>query len=231
MNEKFKTEHHYQQLVLRLLLSSTDSPMAVASEACRSAVDPGIKAFYQDIADSMAGIRMLLQSQITVNEKNFQTCMGTETIDLIETRMRILSQLKGEVIICCDKGKSKDSPNAGKAICMVHSEGARVMTDDDVKAACIGNIPGRYAYPLHGLRHFSSEFNFTDYAVTKNWQGIFKLRVPDSVMIFPFEPGNDEPEFTSCSECDGHPACEDFGCAVGHGLGRMLKKDFSSDDL
>lgn len=35
----------------------------------------------------------------------------------------------------------------------------------------------------------------------------------------------DEAEFIPCSECDGHPACEDFGCAIELGLGRMVKKN------
>jgi hypothetical protein len=25
---------------------------------------------------------------------------------------------------------------------------------------------------------------------------------------------DDEQKFTPCSSCDGHPACEDFGCAI-----------------
>lgn len=108
-----------------------------------------------------------------------------EGIKTIETRMRNMSKLKGDIIICCDKGKSKDSVNAGKAICLVNSEGARVMVDTDATAACIGNVPGRYAYPLTDLRHFSYNFNFTDYAVTKNWQGIFQIRIPDYVKINP----------------------------------------------
>jgi len=36
---------------------------------------------------------------------------------------------------------------------------------------------------------------------------------------------NDEIEFTPCDKCDGHPACEDFGCAFELGLGRMVKKN------
>lgn len=36
---------------------------------------------------------------------------------------------------------------------------------------------------------------------------------------------DEESEFISCSRCDGHPACEDFGCAYELGLGRMVKKD------
>lgn len=35
----------------------------------------------------------------------------------------------------------------------------------------------------------------------------------------------DYEEFKECSECDGHPACEDFGCAIKAGLGHLVKKD------
>lgn len=38
---------------------------------------------------------------------------------------------------------------------------------------------------------------------------------------------DDEPEFISCSGCDGHPACEDFGCAIELGLGRMVRKNIA----
>lgn len=41
----------------------------------------------------------------------------------------------------------------------------------------------------------------------------------------------DEDDFIPCSRCDGHPACEDFGCAIEAGLGHIVKKDFESDDL
>jgi hypothetical protein len=101
----------------------------------------------------------------------------------IETRMRRLSQLSGDVIICCDKGKSADSKNAGKAICLVYVKFYRVMVESDVEEACIENAVGRWAYPLTNLRHFSYDFNFTEYAVTKNWQGVFKVRIPDFVQI------------------------------------------------
>jgi hypothetical protein len=42
----------------------------------------------------------------------------------------------------------------------------------------------------------------------------------------------DEVDFNPCSKCDGHPACEDFGCAYELGLGRMVRKNpsFSNDD-
>lgn len=39
----------------------------------------------------------------------------------------------------------------------------------------------------------------------------------------------DETEFIPCDKCDGHPACEDFGCAFKLGLGRMVKKDRTQD--
>lgn len=39
----------------------------------------------------------------------------------------------------------------------------------------------------------------------------------------PDEWGEGE-EFISCDRCDGHPACEDFGCAYELGLGNMVRK-------
>ena len=29
---------------------------------------------------------------------------------------------------------------------------------------------------------------------------------------------DEDDEFNACSQCDGHPACEDFGCAIIHGI-------------
>ena len=34
----------------------------------------------------------------------------------------------------------------------------------------------------------------------------------------------DEVEFQFCSECDGHDACADFGCAIELGLGHLVKQ-------
>lgn len=45
------------------------------------------------------------------------------------------------------------------------------------------------------------------------------------------EDSDGEPEFQECPKCDGHPACEDFGCAYEQGLGHMVKRDFESSDL
>lgn len=38
------------------------------------------------------------------------------------------------------------------------------------------------------------------------------------------DDGDDEDDFQRCSECDGHDACEDFGCAITAGLGHLLQK-------
>jgi len=35
--------------------------------------------------------------------------------------------------------------------------------------------------------------------------------------------GDDEDDFEPCSNCDGHDACADFGCAIKAGLGHMLQ--------
>lgn len=45
----------------------------------------------------------------------------------------------------------------------------------------------------------------------------------------PIEPvdffdDEEENEFIPCDKCDGHPACEDFGCAIELRLGRMVKR-------
>ncbi|MFN7407985.1 MAG: hypothetical protein ACK5SL_15770, partial [Cyclobacteriaceae bacterium] len=36
---------------------------------------------------------------------------------------------------------------------------------------------------------------------------------------------DDDDEFEACSECDGHDACVDFGCAVKAGLGHLVKSN------
>lgn len=42
----------------------------------------------------------------------------------------------------------------------------------------------------------------------------------------PYGLDNDEEDsWKPCSECDGHDACRDFGCAFKHGLGHLVKKD------
>lgn len=103
-----------------------------------------------------------------------------EAKKLIETRGKYFSYT-GDIVICC--GAKSVTPNAGKALCVVHLGKARPMQDEDAEKACIENAPGRVAYDLTDLRHFSYKFKFTDYAVKKNYQGIFSVRIPDFVTI------------------------------------------------
>lgn len=48
---------------------------------------------------------------------------------------------------------------------------------------------------------------------------------PEENLIDPIDDYDDEDEFVPCSKCDGHPACEDHGCAFKLGLGKMVKKN------
>lgn len=103
-----------------------------------------------------------------------------EAKKLIETRSRSFTYT-GDIVICC--GKKSVTKNAGKALCIVRLGKARKMQDEDAEKACIGNAADRIAYDLTDLRHFDYEFNFTDYAVKKNYQGIFSVRIPPFVNI------------------------------------------------
>lgn len=47
-------------------------------------------------------------------------------------------------------------------------------------------------------------------------------RLPD---ISDDDLNSDEIEFQRCSDCDGHDACEDFGCAIKQGI-KIIKPDF-----
>lgn len=77
-----------------------------------------------------------------------------ERIKTIETRMRKIIPV-GDIVICCDNAKSKDSINAGRALCVVHVDECRDMTEADEKAACIECVPKRKAFPLSNWRYFS----------------------------------------------------------------------------
>jgi hypothetical protein len=118
-------------------------------------------------------------------DKHYATWVK-EGIKTIETRSRLFT-FTGDLVICC--GKKSVTPNAEKALCLVYFHKGRPMTDDDAAAACIENAPGRVAFPLTDLRHFSYDFKFTDYAVQKNYQGIFSVRIPEFVEIIkPLDP-------------------------------------------
>jgi hypothetical protein len=43
-----------------------------------------------------------------------------------------------------------------------------------------------------------------------------------NIMMSDDEEEEDEEDFEPCDECDGHDACEDFGCAIKAGLGHLL---------
>ena len=104
---------------------------------------------------------------------------------LIETRGKYFTYT-GDIVICC--GAKSVTGNAGKALCIVHLGKARPMQDEDAEKACIENAPDRVAYDLTNLRHFDYDFKFTDYAVKKNYQGIFSVTVPDFVKIISPSP-------------------------------------------
>lgn len=112
-------------------------------------------------------------------EKHYATWVK-ERRKLLETRMRKFTYV-GDLVICC--GAKSVTGNAGKALCIVHFGEGRPMEDSDEKDACIENAVGRIVFPLTNLRHFSYDFKFTDYAVKKNYQGIFSVSIPDFVTI------------------------------------------------
>ena len=39
------------------------------------------------------------------------------------------------------------------------------------------------------------------------------------------EDFDEEVGFTRCSNCDGHDACEDFGCAIKAGLSHLVNNE------
>lgn len=105
-----------------------------------------------------------------------------ERLKTIETRMRRMN-IVGDLVICCDKGKSKHSKNSGKALCLVTITECREMVSADEQQACIECVPGRIAYPMTNWRYFSYPFEFTQYYVSGTYQGVFKVRIPDFVEI------------------------------------------------
>ena len=104
-------------------------------------------------------------------------------IKTIETRTGRCFSYEGDLLICC--GAKSVTENAGKALCVVHFGKGRLMTKEDEKGACIEVAEKRYAHELTNLRKLSYKFRFTDYAVKKNYQGIFSVRIPDFVTILP----------------------------------------------
>ena len=108
-------------------------------------------------------------------DKHYATWV-MQGIKKIETRSRRFN-FSGDIVICC--GNKSVTENAGKALCIVHFDKPRPMTDEDVEAACIENAIGRIAYDITNVREFDYKFKFTDYVVNKNFQGIFSVQIPD----------------------------------------------------
>lgn len=53
---------------------------------------------------------------------------------------------------------------------------------------------------------------------------------PEQILETLQEDNLEDEEFIMCEHCDGHPACEDFGCAIALGLGRLVNKEPGTDD-
>lgn len=105
-----------------------------------------------------------------------------EGIKTIETRMGRLFSHRGDLVIC--KGETKSiGENKGMALCIVNVWHGRMMRPSDVEAACIAYHPGLRSLLLKDWKYFSEMFKFTDYSLSKNYQGIFDIYIPDWVEI------------------------------------------------
>lgn len=104
----------------------------------------------------------------------------------IETRMKKMFSHRGDIVICCGKGNSV-GPNAGKALCIVDLFDAKPMQNNpyEIDSACIGWDIDRKSHFLRNWRHFSRDFNFAPQATMKNFQGLFRITIPDDVEIIP----------------------------------------------
>jgi hypothetical protein len=105
-------------------------------------------------------------------------------IKTIETRMGRLFSHRGDLIIC--KGATKSvGENKGMALCVVNVFHGRMMLPTDEKAACINYHPERRSLLLNDWRYFSEMFKFSDYALSKNFQGVFDVWLPDYIQLIP----------------------------------------------
>jgi hypothetical protein len=114
-------------------------------------------------------------------------------IKTIETRMNRLFSYRGDIVIC--KGKTNSiGDNKGMALCIVNIYHGRDMKKSDESAACIQWHKNRKCLLLNNWRYFSDLFEFTKYATSYNWQGIFDVDIPRSVSIIP------QPQITGFQE-------------------------------
>jgi hypothetical protein len=104
---------------------------------------------------------------------------------LIETRMKRLFKYRGDLVICCGATNSRQSPNAGLAICIVNVYDGRPMIKADEGPACIEWHKDRKALLLKDWRHFNKPFKFTEHKVSGTYQGIFQITLPKFICIIP----------------------------------------------
>lgn len=82
---------------------------------------------------------------------------------------------------------------------------------------------GRFAWEVKGAIKFRNPIRVTGMLGFWNYNEL----IPELAIPEPEDFDRDEDgEFTPCDQCDGHDACEDFGCGIGLGLGKMVKKSF-----
>lgn len=105
-------------------------------------------------------------------------------IKTIETRMGRLFSHRGDIAIC--KGKSKSvGENRGMALCVVNIWHGRMMKQTDEDAACIAFHPQRRSLLLKDWQYFNRMFEFAPHATTKNFQGIFDIKLPPDIYLLP----------------------------------------------
>ena len=102
----------------------------------------------------------------------------------IETRMNRLFSYRGDVIICCGKTNSVGE-NKGKAICIVEVYKGGDMQPEHEKASCIEYHKDRKVLLLRNWRYLSEDFEFSKYAIQKNFQGMFDMIIPEGIKVIP----------------------------------------------
>ena len=94
-------------------------------------------------------------------------------------------------------------------------------------------IYGAYSSPKeticfeNNFLHFAfwdAEGNLTDHRLVQLGVENPTTKSP-SDEYFEMTDDYDEEEFERCSQCDGHDACQDFGCAFKLGVGHLVNDD------
>ncbi len=103
------------------------------------------------------------------------------------------------------------------------------------------HIYGAYSAPKETICFENNFLHFAFYDANENLvdHRLIQLGVENPTTKSPSEEYNEmcneqnfaedfegeETEFERCSKCDGHDACEDFGCAFKLGVGHMVNDD------